>query len=294
MTDRDQREGFPAGVPCWVDTSQPDPEAAVAFYGELFGWEFEDRMPAGSPGRYFVARLGGRDVAAIGSQPEGSPPGPVWETYIWVDDADDAAAKVNEAGGRILGEPFDVTDAGRMGVFSDPAGALFRVWQAKKHKGAQIVNAPGSWNWSNLETSDLEGSSSFYRSVFGWESDIVDFGKDSYAMCRLPGYGDFLEQFDPELRERQGDAGAPSGFEDAVAWIVPLGNDAGAGEASPHWSVTFSVDDADAAAARALELGGKILVPPVDIPPVRSAILSDPQGGVFTVSKYDPQMETGY
>jgi predicted enzyme related to lactoylglutathione lyase len=215
----------------------------------------------------------------------------VWDTHVWVDDADEAAVKIKEAGGTALTEPFDVGDSGRMGFFADPYGAVFRIWQANNHRGAQIVNAPGSWNWSNLETSDLEGSSSFYGAVFGWESDIVDFGQGSFAMCRLPGYGDFLEQFDPELRTRQGDAGAPSGFEDAVAWMVPLSNDGSAGKASPHWSVTFSVDDTDAVAERAGELGGRIVVPPVDTPPARVAILSDPQGAVFSVSKYDPEME---
>ena len=109
MSDQDR---YIPGVPCWVDTTQPDPEAAVAFYGDLFGWEFEDRMPTGSPGRYYVARLRGGDVAAVGSQPEGAPPAAVWNTYVWVMDADETAAKVRAAGGKVLTEPFDVGDAG--------------------------------------------------------------------------------------------------------------------------------------------------------------------------------------
>jgi predicted enzyme related to lactoylglutathione lyase len=88
-----ERDGYPPGVPCWVDTAQPDPEAAVRFYGGLFGWEFEDRMPADSPGRYFVAQLQGRDVAAVGSQPEDWPPAAVWNTYVWVDSADATATR---------------------------------------------------------------------------------------------------------------------------------------------------------------------------------------------------------
>ena len=71
MTERD---GYIPGVPCWVDTSQPDPEAAVDFYSGLFGWEFEDVMPPGSDGKYFIARLRGGDVAAVGSHPEAAPP----------------------------------------------------------------------------------------------------------------------------------------------------------------------------------------------------------------------------
>jgi predicted enzyme related to lactoylglutathione lyase len=80
----------------------------------------------------FVAQLGGRDVAAIGSQPDGDPQTPTGNTYIAVDSADDAAVRVESAGGRVLSEPFDVSDAGRMGVFADPAGAVFCVWQANK------------------------------------------------------------------------------------------------------------------------------------------------------------------
>jgi len=66
-----ERDGYIPGVPCWVDTSQPDPEAALSFYGGLFGWEFEDAMPEGSEGRYFMARQRGGDVAAVGSNPPG-------------------------------------------------------------------------------------------------------------------------------------------------------------------------------------------------------------------------------
>src|SRR5689334_12570435 len=94
-TDEEQTMSHPdryiPGVPCWVDTTQPDPEAAVAFYGGLFGWELEDTMPAGSPGSYHVARLGGRDVAAVSSQPEGGPSAAVWNTYVWVADAEETA-----------------------------------------------------------------------------------------------------------------------------------------------------------------------------------------------------------
>src|SRR4051794_7791977 len=110
MPDRD---GYPAGVPCWADTSQPDPQAAVAFYGGVFGWEFEDVMPPEAPGHYFSARLRGGDVAAVASQAEGAPPQAVWNTYVWVDSADEAAAKARDAGGSVLAEPFDVMDAGR-------------------------------------------------------------------------------------------------------------------------------------------------------------------------------------
>ena len=67
-----ERDGYIPGVPCWVDTSQPDPEAALPFYRGLFGWEFENVMPEGSPVEYYIGRIRGGDVAAVGSIPEGA------------------------------------------------------------------------------------------------------------------------------------------------------------------------------------------------------------------------------
>lgn len=93
-----ERDGYLPGVPCWVDTSQPDPEAAVGFYRDLFGWDLEDVMPEGSPGKYYIARLRGGDVAAVGPQPPGGPPTAAWNTYIWVQSADDAASKPGSTG----------------------------------------------------------------------------------------------------------------------------------------------------------------------------------------------------
>jgi uncharacterized protein len=285
-----ERDAYPPGVPCWVDTAQPDPEAAVRFYGGLFGWEFEDRMPADSPGRYFVARLQGRDVAAVGSQSEGAPPDAMWNTYIGVASADDTAVQVKAAGGTTLMDPFDVLDAGRMGVFADPAGAVFCLWQPNQHRGAQLVNEPNTWNWSDLNTRDPKGAQDFYGAVFGWQADAADLETLGFTFWRLPGYGDFLAIGDPDLRRRQADAGVPPGFADAIAAFVVIAADQAA-EGTSHWSVTFAVGDTDAAAARAVELGGRVVSPPVDTPPVRRAVLADPHGAVFAVNTYTPATE---
>jgi uncharacterized protein len=278
-----EQDRYIPGVPCWVDSTQPDPDAAVAFYGGVFGWEFEDTMPPGSPGKYYMARIRGEDVAAVSSQMEGAPPTAVWNTYVWVESADETAAKVRAAGGRVLAEPFDVGDAGRMAVFADPEGAAFCVWQAKDHRGAAIVNEPGSLNFNNLFTRDLDGAKSFYGSVFGWE--ILDLG-GGFAWA-LPGYGDFLEQRNPGTRKGMADMGAPERFEDVVASANPISDEQP--DVAPHWGVTFAVDDADAIAARAAELGGRVVVPPFDAPWVRMTIVSDPQGANFTASKFVPE-----
>jgi predicted enzyme related to lactoylglutathione lyase len=279
-----ERDGYMPGVPCWVDTTQPDPESAVDFYSGLFGWEFEDVLPPGSPGKYFIARLRGGDVAAVGSQPEGAPPMAVWNTYVWVESADETASTVVDAGGSVITDPFDVMDSGRMAVFADPGGAAFCVWQANEHKGAKIVNEPGSLNFNNLNTRDPEGAKSFYGSVFGWQTLGLDGG---FTAWTLPGYGDHLERSDPGLRDRMGESGAPAGFEDVVASLNQISDDQP--ELPPHWGVTFAVDDADAVAERAAELGGQVVVPPFDAPWVRMTVITDPQGATLTASKYVPE-----
>ncbi|MBK0296516.1 VOC family protein, partial [Bacillus sp. S34] len=58
MTDQTPRT-YPQGVPSWIDARQPDPDAAQAFYGGLFGWDFEERLPPGVPGSYRIVSIDG-------------------------------------------------------------------------------------------------------------------------------------------------------------------------------------------------------------------------------------------
>jgi predicted enzyme related to lactoylglutathione lyase len=283
-----ERDKYPAGVPCFVDTAQPDPKAATEFYGGLFGWDFEDRMPADAPGHFFAARLDGREVAAIASEQGGAAAEPTWTTYIAVDSADATAAAVRAAGGSVLVEPFDVFAAGRMAMCADPQGAVFGIWQAGRHKGAQVVNVPGSWNWSNLHTDDVEGAKAFYGAVFGWQPSTVQFGPGQATMWRLPGYGETLESIDPGIRDRHAEGGAPAGFSDAIGWMIEMPADAAGDGGAPSWEVTFAVDGTDAVADLAAELGATVVVAPVDAGPTRIAVLRDPQGATFSVSTYAP------
>jgi uncharacterized protein len=279
-----ERDGYLPGIPCWIDTSQPDPDAAVGFYSGLFGWEFEDVMPPGSEGNYFIARIRGGDVAAVGSIPDAAPPMAMWNTYVWVESADDTASKVLEAGGKSLMDPFDVMDAGRMAVFADPEGAAFCVWQAKEHKGAQIVNESGSLAFNGLSTRDVQGARSLYGAVFGWQILTLPGGAQ---MWTLPGYGDYLEQRNPGMRKQMAEVGAPAGFEDVVASISAIPDDQP--DVPARWNVTFAVDDADVTAAKAADLGGKVITPPFDGPWVRMAVIADPQGAMFIASKFAPE-----
>lgn len=279
-----ERDGYLPGVPSWVDTQQPDPEAAAGFYRGLFGWELENVMPPGEDSRYFMARIRGKDVAAVGSVPQAAPPIAMWNTYVAVESADETAAKVRAAGGSVLSEPFDVPLAGRMAVFADPEGAVFCVWQAREHKGAAIVNEAGSLNFNGLNTLDVDGAKAFYGSVFGWQTLTLDGG---FEMWTLPGYGDYLERDNPDLRQQMAAVGAPAGFEDVVASLAPIGDDRPG--VRPHWDVTFAVDDADATAAKAAELGGQVIAPPFDAPWVRTTVIADPQGATFIASKFVPE-----
>ena len=270
-----ERDEYIPGVPCWVDASYKDPESVLAFYRGLFGWEY---IPAvETPGElYFIATLDERSAAGIGELPPEHPPVPAWNTYVAVTNADDAVAKVQAAGGEVVAPAFDVLDAGRMAILKDPQGAVFCVWQAGRTKGAKVVNEHGAVNFNTLRTSDVAGAKDFYGQVFGWTT--LSLGPAEF--WTLPGYGDYLETINPGTREGMEQMGA-SGFEDVVAVLEP----AQAG-AQPHWHVTFAVDDADAAAATAAELGGEVIAAPLDAPWVRLTVLADPQGTVFTASQF--------
>jgi predicted enzyme related to lactoylglutathione lyase len=208
----------------------------------------------------------------------------MWNSYIWVDSADDTAGKVRAAGGQVFTDPFDVMDAGRMAVFADPEGAALCVWQANRHKGAQLVNEHGALNFNGLNTRDSDGAEAFYGSVFGWR--VLDLGGGG-QMWQQPGYCHFLEKTDPGVRKRMQEAGAPPGFEDVVAQITPIPDDQP--DTPAHWSVTFGVDDADATAAKAAELGGQVVVPPFDAPWVRLTVLADPGGATFIGGQFVPE-----
>ncbi len=255
-----ERDSYRHGVPSWADHSSADPEGAARFYGELLGWETEDVMPPGSEGSYYMARLRGRDVAALSGQM--SPGPPMWNTYITVEDADATAAKAPDAGGSVYSKPFDVFDSGRMAVLADPGGAPFCIWQAGQHPGAGLVNEPGALCWNELMTRDPDSAKLFYGELFGWRASGMDFGGADYTIWHLEG--------EPEPR-------------DGVSGMMPMVGEQWPADLPAHWMVYFAVTDTDGSSSRSEELGGRVAVPPFDSPAGRIAVLNDPTGAVFSV-----------
>ena len=249
-----ERTEHAPGTPSWIDIGT-DVDAAKRFYGGLFGWEAHDAGPVEETGGYGFFLKNGKLVAGYG--PQQNPGPPFWSTYVAVSDADDTAQKVKANGGQVVMDPMDVMAAGRMAVFQDPTGAFFSIWQAGEHKGAELVNEPGSFSWNELNTRDVDAAKSFYAAVFGWECETMQMGPMTYTEIKLNGRP----------------VGGMTGMDNVPA------------DVPPHWLTYFSVDDTDATVAKAQELGGSVLVPPMDIPPGRFSVVADDKGAHFAVIK---------
>jgi predicted enzyme related to lactoylglutathione lyase len=261
-----ERTNYPIGAPCWVDTFQPDPQAAARFYGELFGWHFDDPrpMPGGLGGHYMAARIRGRLVAGVGQAPDSASTA-LWSTYVRVASIENTLSRLGEAGGALAIGPFDAGRDGRLAVLTDPTGVPFGLWQAAEREGAQLVNEPGTWAMSVLHTPNPQRAQSFYGTLFSWKLEAVPGAP--LAFWRLPGYvGGEPVQAMPR---------------DVVAVMSPSDETS---DVPPHWAVNFRVSDVDATGEHAVVLGGQLLLPPTDAPGLRSAVIADPQGGVIAIS----------
>ena len=249
---------YPSGTFSWVDLATSDPDAAKKFYTGLFGWEFSD-MPAGPDSTYTMFHLGGKNVSALyelnEEQRKMNLP-PHWVSYISVDDISATANKVKELGGNVVVEPFPVMESGHMAAIQDPTGAFVALWQPGQHIGADICNEPGSLSWNELQTHDPAKAKEFYTGVFGWGTDVTDMGDFEYTSFTVG------ERMNGGMMQIQPD------------W----------GEVPPNWTVYFAVANCDGTAAKVTELGGRVIMPPSDIPNTgRFAIIQDPQGAVFQI-----------
>jgi uncharacterized protein len=250
----------PQGTFAWPELATTDQQGAVAFYRALFGWSV-DEQPIGPTETYSMFQLRGKEVgAAYTMRPEerqsGAPPH--WNSYVTVKNVDDAVKRAQALGATVFAAPFDVMDAGRMAVLQDPTGAVFQVWEPKKHIGAKILDEPGALCWTELTTSDTKAAEKFYTQLFGWTP------KHSAAGAPME-YTEFSVGGTPSIGMMPKPAEMPA-------------------EIPSYWMPYFLVAGVDASAARAKELGGKLMVGPHDIPGTgRFAILNDPQGAMFAI-----------
>lgn len=238
---------YEPGTPCWIDLVTPDTAVARAFYTRLFGWDAESTPDSAVPG-HTTLRLGasGR-VAALMPHPAAAPPGTpaLWTTYVSVADVDATAKAAQDAGGRVFLGPMDVPGQGRCAMLFDPQGAHIGLWQPGEFRGASIVGEPATYHGSTLAAGDIEGAKAFYKAMLGWDDTPDVLGRSAIGMVQLSD------------------------------WFPA--------DVPPHWLVRFAVDDCDAVAARAAQLGGAVTVPPTDIPTGRFAVLTDPQAGRFSI-----------
>ncbi len=248
----------PAGAFCWIELATTDQTAAKAFYSALFGWSAND-SPMGPGEVYTIFQLEGRDAAAgytlrADQKAQGVPPH--WMPYVAVESADQAADTAKQLGGTVLAPAFDVMEAGRMAVLQDPTAAPFCVWQAGKNTGIGIAGVHGTLCWADLSTSDPKRAGDFYSALFGW--DIAPGEKDESGYLHIKNGEQFIGGIPPGTHRKPG---------------VP-----------PHWLAYFWVDDVDASAAKAKELGAQLFAGPMTIENVgRMAVVADPQGAVFAI-----------
>jgi predicted enzyme related to lactoylglutathione lyase len=249
------------GTFSWPELATTDQNGGVAFYRALFGWDLNEQS-MGPEGTYSMFLLRDKEVgAAYTLRPEERQAGvpPHWNLYATVSSADEAAKRAAELGAQVLAPAFDVMDVGRMAVIQDPTGAVFEVWEPKKHIGAKIMGEPGSLCWSELTTRDTKAAEAFYTKLFGWTA------KNSSGDAGGMDYTEFSNQGQPGV----GMMGMPA----QMPAQVPS-----------YWMPYFMVDDCDASTSKASSLGGKVMVGPQDIPKTgRFAVLTDPQGAMFAL-----------
>jgi predicted enzyme related to lactoylglutathione lyase len=253
MTFRDSP--WPDGTPCWADVMVPDRKKAMAFYGALFGWGFDEGPE--ETGFYTMASLDGRTVVGLMQTMPGQEDMPAaWTVYLAASDIDKTTAAAAEAGGHVVSPPMDVMTAGRMAVIADPAGAVFGLWQGGDHTGMQVANVPGAITWNEAMSHDYETAKAFYGNVFGYGSDDMSGPGFNYAVLTVGG--------------------------EPVGGIGTLPEDVPA-EVPAHWTNYFAVVDTDATVAKVVELGGTVTMPPFDSPQGRLASVTDDQGAAFSV-----------
>jgi len=244
---------------CWIELATTDQNAAKKFYSSLLGWAVDDN-PMGPSEIYSIFKLQDGNVGAAytmrpDQRAQGMPPN--WMLYVASHNCDLTVKSAGELGGKICAPPFDVADAGRMAVMQDPTGAIFSVWQAKRHIGITVVEAEGTLCWADLYTPDRQKAGKFYSALFGWKLETGDEDLTHGYFHIKNG-----EQFIGGM--------PPPGYVDPK---VP-----------PHWLIYIQVSDCAKSAAKAKQLGAKVYMEPFKMEDVGTiSIVADPQGAVFAI-----------
>lgn len=259
---------YPHGLISWTDISLPDPEKGKAFYTALFGWRAEDQFDHDGNYIYTMFSIDGKSAAGMGPMPPemqdaGFPP--MWQTYVAVDDVDEAVAKVLEHGGNVIMGAMQVLDSGRMAIVAEPGGAVVSFWETGNHVGAEVFNQPGALTWAEVNTRDSEATREFWSEVLGWTFSPIEG----------------LEGVDYHVIHNDNDHEATAG--DGTTGGVLQMDDNWPAEIPPHWMVYFWVADTDATIDKLLELGGSVSVPAFDSNAGRMAVVADDQGGTFSI-----------
>ena len=242
---------------CWINMLTPRPAEARAFFGALLGWTYVEM-----PGVGHRVQVGRRDVGGLFDlEGPNTPPGtaPVVGVMVKVESADAACEKAASLGGTAK-PAFDVMDAGRMAVCTDPNGAEFDVWEPKTMPGTDADSTlHGAPSWFETVTTDVDRGATFYSSLFGWTPEVVPMPGSNYTAFKLgTEFVAGMEEITPQM-----------------------------GSPRPHWATYFTVNDADEAARQAIDLGAKLCAPVQDIPGVgRFCGITSPQGVTFYVIQY--------
>jgi predicted enzyme related to lactoylglutathione lyase len=248
------------GTPIVIDLLTPDPEAARNFYGALFRWSFEIGPPESGP--YSMCRIGERNAAGIGPKPPDAPWPAAWHVYFATADADSAAAKIVELGGKVMMGPSDVFEQGRMLVAADSVGAMFGLWQPKLHTGARVSGEHGAMTWHEVNTRDPEAARVFYTALFGLEARELPMPDAKYFTLH---HG-----------------------EQAIGGILEM-HQQWPQQIPAHWMNYFAVEHCDTAAHDVEKLGGTLKEKPFDSPYGRIAVAADPFGAIFSIIELSPQ-----
>ncbi len=270
----------PNGTPIWWDLASKDVDASKQFYSALFGWEWEDVM-SGPEGVFSRASINGKSIGAIYTQGADvpQPPGPtMWVHTFWVDDAEAAVRHAEERGAQVL-VPVNRDPAvdGLKALLLNHEGVPFVVWSSDSAVENEAFGEMGAVCWTEYYTRDVAGTNDFLRHVFETRYDRLELPMPPEWNTGDDAGGDASASYEYYVLKVKGLPAVRGGM---------LFMDESWGEMPSHFMTYFRVEDVDASAKQATELGGEICVPPTTIPTGRFAVLNDSLGSTFSIITY--------